>query len=71
MMNQLTGMLGLDASQLRLVTGNVGGGFGTKAFLYPEPALTLWAAKRLGRSVRWAGERVSGMKGERAGGFAW
>ena len=55
--DQLVGMLGLEKEDLRLVTGNVGGGFGTKAFLYPEAALTLWAAKRLGRAVRWTGER--------------
>ena len=58
LMNQLCGMLGIEAKDLRLLTGNVGGGFGTKAFLYPEPVMTLWAAKRLGRSVRWAGERM-------------
>ncbi len=57
-MNQLAGMLKIEAKDLRVLTGNVGGGFGTKAFLYPEPALTLWAAKRLGRSVRWTGERM-------------
>lgn len=55
---QLSGMLGIDPANLRILTPSVGGGFGTKAFLYPEPALALWAAKRLGRSVRWAGERM-------------
>ncbi|MEM7188389.1 MAG: xanthine dehydrogenase family protein molybdopterin-binding subunit [Pseudomonadota bacterium] len=54
---QLTGMLGIEPKDLRIKTGNVGGGFGTRAFLYPEPALTLWAAKRLGRTVRWNGDR--------------
>ncbi|PJK30538.1 xanthine dehydrogenase family protein molybdopterin-binding subunit [Minwuia thermotolerans] len=56
-MQQLSAMLGIDMKNLRLVTGHVGGGFGTKAFLYPEACLTLWAAKRLGRSVRWTGDR--------------
>ncbi len=54
---QLAGMLGLEAANLRIITGNVGGGFGTKAFLYPEVCLALWAAKRLGRTVRWTGDR--------------
>ena len=55
--NQLMGMFGIGPEALRVTTGNVGGGFGTKAFLYPEPCLTFWAAKRLGRDVRWNGER--------------
>jgi carbon-monoxide dehydrogenase large subunit len=36
---------------------DVGGGFGTKNFLYPEWVLVLWAARRLGRPVRWVAER--------------
>ncbi|MEM6441798.1 MAG: xanthine dehydrogenase family protein molybdopterin-binding subunit, partial [Pseudomonadota bacterium] len=54
---QLCKMLGLAPERLRMTTGAVGGGFGTKAFLYPEAALTLWAAKRLNRVVRWTGGR--------------
>src|SRR5580693_4494849 len=34
-----------------------GGGFGVKNFLYPEWVLVLWAARRLGRPVRWIAER--------------
>jgi aerobic carbon-monoxide dehydrogenase large subunit len=36
---------------------DVGGGFGVKNFLYPEWVLVLWAARRLGRPVRWVAER--------------
>jgi carbon-monoxide dehydrogenase large subunit len=36
---------------------DVGGGFGVKNFLYPEWVLVLWAARRLGRPVKWVGER--------------
>jgi aerobic carbon-monoxide dehydrogenase large subunit len=36
---------------------DVGGGFGVKNFLYPEWVLVLWAARRLGRPVRWLAER--------------
>ena len=36
---------------------DVGGGFGMKLFLYPEHALVLWAAKKLGRAVKWTPER--------------
>ncbi|WP_417514137.1 xanthine dehydrogenase family protein molybdopterin-binding subunit [Minwuia sp.] len=56
-LQQLSGILGIEMPKLRLITGHVGGGFGTKAFLYPEAVMTLWAAKRLNRSVRWTGDR--------------
>ena len=36
---------------------DVGGGFGTKGNLYPEEALVLWAAKRVGRPVKWLSDR--------------
>ena len=36
---------------------DVGGGFGVKNFLYPEWVLVLWAARRLGRPVKWTAER--------------
>jgi carbon-monoxide dehydrogenase large subunit len=36
---------------------DVGGGFGVKNFLYPEWVLVLWAARRLGRPVKWGAER--------------
>ncbi|WP_448582154.1 xanthine dehydrogenase family protein molybdopterin-binding subunit [Thermaurantiacus sp.] len=44
--------------QLRIVTGDVGGGFGMKTFLYPEYGLVLHAARALGRPVKWAGDRA-------------
>src|SRR5262249_31079976 len=37
--------------------GDIGGGFGAKGPQYPEQRLVLWAAKKLGRPVRWACER--------------
>jgi aerobic carbon-monoxide dehydrogenase large subunit len=43
--------------RIRVVTGDVGGGFGMKYFLYPEHVLVLWAAKRIGRPVKWTAER--------------
>ncbi len=42
---------------LRIVTGDVGGGFGMKTFVYPEYAIVLHAARALGRPVKWAGDR--------------
>jgi carbon-monoxide dehydrogenase large subunit len=43
--------------RIQLHAPDVGGGFGTKNFLYPEWVLLLWAARRLGRPVRWIAER--------------
>ena len=44
-------------NRIRVVTPDVGGGFGMKLFLYPEHVLVLWAAKKLGRPVKWTPER--------------
>jgi carbon-monoxide dehydrogenase large subunit len=43
----------IPETDIRIVTPDVGGGFGMKAFLYPEQALVLFAAKKLGRPVKW------------------
>ena len=44
-------------SQIRFVTGDLGGSFGMKGAIYPEVPLTAWAARRLGRPVKWLCER--------------
>jgi carbon-monoxide dehydrogenase large subunit len=44
-------------NKFRVVTPDVGGGFGMKLFVYPEHVLVLYAAKKLGRPVKWRGER--------------
>ncbi len=41
----------------RVITPDVGGGFGMKLFVYAEHALTCYAARKLGRPVKWASER--------------
>jgi carbon-monoxide dehydrogenase large subunit len=43
--------------RLRVVAPDVGGGFGQKAYHYPEEAAVLWASRRLGRPVRWTATR--------------
>src|SRR5437867_1800137 len=43
--------------KIRVVAGDVGGAFGTKGWQYPEHKLVLWAARKLGRPVRWQCER--------------
>ncbi len=49
--------LGVEAERIRVVSGDVGGGFGGKGFCYPEYILVAWAARRLGRPVKWTGTR--------------
>ncbi|CAM3017716.1 xanthine dehydrogenase family protein molybdopterin-binding subunit [Saccharomonospora xinjiangensis] len=49
--------LGLDAAQVRVVTPDVGGGFGAKIGADPEVVLLAWAARRAGRPVRWVESR--------------
>lgn len=46
-------VFGKPRDWLRVVTGDVGGGFGPKYFAYPETAALLYAALTLGRTVRW------------------
>jgi carbon-monoxide dehydrogenase large subunit len=47
----------IPENRVRVVTRDVGGGFGMKLFLYPEHVLVLWAAKKLGRPVKWQPDR--------------
>ena len=44
-------------TRLRVIAGDVGGGFGMKGPAFPEEALVLWAARRVGRPVKWIAER--------------
>jgi carbon-monoxide dehydrogenase large subunit len=44
--------------KVRVIVGDVGGSFGMKGGLMREDALVLWAARRLGRPVRWASDRA-------------
>jgi len=50
-------ILRVPEHRIRVVAGDVGGGFGTKGWQYPEHRLVLWAARKLGRPVKWVCER--------------
>jgi carbon-monoxide dehydrogenase large subunit len=50
-------VLKIPENRIRVVTPDVGGGFGMKLFLYPEHVLVLWAAKKVGRPVKWVADR--------------
>src|SRR5258708_4468968 len=43
--------------KLRVVAPDVGGGFGSKIFIYPEEMVALWASKKVRRPVKWTGDR--------------
>jgi carbon-monoxide dehydrogenase large subunit len=49
--------LGLEVSKVRVLVGDVGGGFGMKTSAYPEDVVVAWCAHRLQQPVRWAGDR--------------
>jgi carbon-monoxide dehydrogenase large subunit len=48
-------------TRIRVVAPDVGGGFGMKGDIYPEEGLVLWAARRLGRPVKWTATRTESM----------
>jgi carbon-monoxide dehydrogenase large subunit len=49
--------LGVEPGRVRFIAPDVGGGFGAKNFIYPEHVLIPWAAKRVGRPVKWIAGR--------------
>jgi carbon-monoxide dehydrogenase large subunit len=51
-------------TKLRVISPDVGGGFGPKGACYPEDALVLWAARRTGRPVKWTATRTEAILGE-------
>jgi carbon-monoxide dehydrogenase large subunit len=55
---QVVEQLGIPESALRVISPDVGGGFGYKGKLYPEEGIVTFAARRLGRPVRWVATRA-------------
>jgi carbon-monoxide dehydrogenase large subunit len=60
-------VLGVDAERVRVIAKEVGGNFGTRNFFYPEFALVAWAAKKIGRPVKWTCERQEAFASDYAG----
>ncbi len=52
-----TSIFRVPEHRIRVIAGDIGGAFGTKGWQYPEHRLVLWAARKLGRPVKWACER--------------
>jgi aerobic carbon-monoxide dehydrogenase large subunit len=57
----LSGVLGMPEDKIRVIAPDVGGGFGAKLQVYPEEALVLALARRLGRPVKWTETRSEHM----------
>jgi carbon-monoxide dehydrogenase large subunit len=50
-------VMGLPEHKVRVVAGDVGGGFGSKIYLYAEDVAVTWAAKQVNRPVKWTSDR--------------
>lgn len=64
---QLVDKFGLAAENIRVTTPDVGGGFGMKAFPYPEYFVVCHAARALGKPVRWTSDRTEAMMSDHHG----
>ena len=56
--DRVSELLNIEAKDLRVITTDVGGGFGMKLFNYPEYICSLFASKKIGRPVKWISERT-------------
>ena len=61
---ELCHVFGWPGERIRVVSEDVGGGYGTRNSLYPEFTLVAWAAWRLGRPVRWIATRSEAFLGD-------
>ena len=59
--NEIAKLFAVAPEKVRVVSGDVGGNYGTRNRVYPEFPLVLWAAKRLGRPVKWTCDRAEAM----------
>jgi CO/xanthine dehydrogenase Mo-binding subunit len=50
-------VMGLPEHKVRVIAPDVGGGFGSKIYLYAEDVCVTWAAKKLNRTVKWVADR--------------
>ena len=57
----------IPEQNIRVVARDVGGGFGTKGWQYAEHRLTVWAARKVGRPVKWCADRSEAIQGDEHG----
>jgi len=60
-------VLGLPEHKVRVVAPDVGGGFGSKIFLYAEEVVLTWAAKQLNRPIKWTADRSESFQSDAHG----
>ncbi|MGZ5864155.1 MAG: xanthine dehydrogenase family protein molybdopterin-binding subunit [Xanthobacteraceae bacterium] len=60
-------VLHIPETRLRVVSPDVGGGFGMKGSLYPEDGLVLWASRKICRPVKWTSTRAEALQGDAHG----
>jgi carbon-monoxide dehydrogenase large subunit len=60
-------VLKIPESKLRVISPDVGGGFGLKAHIHPEDAIVLWASRRVRRPVKWIATRSESMQTDTQG----
>ena len=64
---EISTAFGCPEDRVRVIARDVGGGYGTRNSCYPEFTLVTWAAKRVGRPVKWTGTRSEMALGDYAG----
>ncbi|MEZ5854670.1 MAG: xanthine dehydrogenase family protein molybdopterin-binding subunit [Hyphomicrobiaceae bacterium] len=62
-------VLHVPESQIRIISPDMGGSFGLRATIFPEIPLVLWAARQLGRPVKWVNDRSDGILEEQGRDF--
>ncbi len=67
MKDRLATVFGMEPEDVRVTTEDVGGGFGMKAFPYPEYFCVAHAARQLGKPVRWMSDRTEAMLSDNGG----
>jgi carbon-monoxide dehydrogenase large subunit len=60
MSGQISAYMGIAQEKVKVLGRDVGGGFGQRSTVYPEYCMTLYAAKQLGRPVKWVSSRSEG-----------
>ncbi len=65
--NELSAAFGVELGGVRVISRDVGGGYGTRNSTYAEFVLVLWAARRVGRPVKWTADRIESFLSDYSG----